>query len=225
MGYRAVGSDFASKLKTKRTARIGIAVLVFGMLALITQAQFEPIDARVVRVIDGDTIRVPGCKERSTPSVSSAWTPQRRYTRPRPCSTLGRRPEPTPRRRSKGGRSSFTRTTLVTPATATGGRSAMYPWTAKTSTLRSSDAAWLMPFANSVIRASSTTSPWKRTHERKDVACGPVADRRWSNGRPEITGRGACHVPPRPSPLPVCPGAPASCQSASLGFAVCRGPC
>ena len=58
MGYRAVGSDFASKLKTKRTARIGIAVLVFGMLALITQAQFEPIDARVVCVIDGDTIRV-----------------------------------------------------------------------------------------------------------------------------------------------------------------------
>ena len=28
------------------------------MLALITQAQFEPIDATVVRVIDGDTIRV-----------------------------------------------------------------------------------------------------------------------------------------------------------------------
>ena len=50
--------NIASKLKTKRTARIGIAVLVFGMLALITQAQFEPIDATVVRVIDGDTIRV-----------------------------------------------------------------------------------------------------------------------------------------------------------------------
>ena len=50
--------NIVSKLKTKRTARIGIALLVFGMLALITQAQFEPIDARVVRVIDGDTIRV-----------------------------------------------------------------------------------------------------------------------------------------------------------------------
>ena len=58
MGYRPAGMNIASKLKTKRTARIGIAVLVFGMLALITQAQFEPIDARVVRVIDGDTIRV-----------------------------------------------------------------------------------------------------------------------------------------------------------------------
>ena len=58
MGYRTAGTNIASKLKTKRTARIGIALLVFGMLALITQAQFEPIDARVVRVIDGDTIRV-----------------------------------------------------------------------------------------------------------------------------------------------------------------------
>ena len=59
MGYRTAGMNIASKLKTKRTARIGIALLVFGMLALITQAQFEPIDATVVRVIDGDTIRVP----------------------------------------------------------------------------------------------------------------------------------------------------------------------
>ena len=58
MGNRTAGMNIASKLKTKRTARIGIALLVFGMLALITQAQFEPIDARVVRVIDGDTIRV-----------------------------------------------------------------------------------------------------------------------------------------------------------------------
>ena len=58
MGNRTTGMNIASKLKTKRTARIGIALLVFGMLALITQAQFEPIDATVVRVIDGDTIRV-----------------------------------------------------------------------------------------------------------------------------------------------------------------------
>ena len=58
MGNRTAGMNIASKLKTKRTARIGIALLVFGMLALITQAQFEPIDATVVRVIDGDTIRV-----------------------------------------------------------------------------------------------------------------------------------------------------------------------
>ena len=38
MGYRTAGMNIASKLKTKRTARIGIALLVFGMLALITQA-------------------------------------------------------------------------------------------------------------------------------------------------------------------------------------------
>ena len=58
MGNRTVGMNITSKLKTKRSAWIGIALLVFGVMALITQAQFEPIDARVVRVIDGDTIRV-----------------------------------------------------------------------------------------------------------------------------------------------------------------------
>ena len=58
MGNRTVAMNIASKLKTKRTARIGSAVLAFGMLALVTQAQFEPIDATVERVIDGDTIRV-----------------------------------------------------------------------------------------------------------------------------------------------------------------------
>ena len=58
MGNRTVAMNIASKLKTKRTARIGSAVLAFGMLALITQAQFEPVDATVERVIDGDTIRV-----------------------------------------------------------------------------------------------------------------------------------------------------------------------
>ena len=58
MGNRTAGMNIASKLKTKRTARIGIALLVFGRLALITQAQFEPIEATVVRGIDRDTIRV-----------------------------------------------------------------------------------------------------------------------------------------------------------------------
>ena len=58
MGNRTAGMNITSKLKTKRSARIGIALLVFGVMALITQAQFEPIDATVVRVIDGDTIRV-----------------------------------------------------------------------------------------------------------------------------------------------------------------------
>ena len=79
MGYRAVGSDFASKLKTKRTARIGIAVLVFGMLALITQAQFEPIDARVVRVIDGDTIRVRVQGKECTVRLIAGDTPETVY--------------------------------------------------------------------------------------------------------------------------------------------------
>ena len=58
MGYRTVGMNITSKLKTKRTARTGVTVLLFGVMVLITQAQFEPIDATVVRVIDGDTIRV-----------------------------------------------------------------------------------------------------------------------------------------------------------------------
>ena len=35
-------SNFASKLKTKRSARIGVLILMGGMLALITEAQFEP---------------------------------------------------------------------------------------------------------------------------------------------------------------------------------------
>ena len=101
MGHRTAGMNITSKLKTKRTAWIGIALLVFGVMALITQAQFEPIDATVVRVIDGDTIRVRVQGRQYTPSVSSAWTPRRRYTQPRPCSTLERRPAPTPRRRLK----------------------------------------------------------------------------------------------------------------------------
>ena len=47
MGYRAVGSDFASKLKTKRTARIGIAVLVFGMLAVFAEFERDILRDRV----------------------------------------------------------------------------------------------------------------------------------------------------------------------------------
>ena len=102
MGNRTTGMNLASKLKTKRTARIGIALLVFGMLALITQAQFEPIDATVVRVIDGDTIRVPRVQGKEyIVRLIGVDTPRRRYTRPRPCSTLERRPAPTPRPRSK----------------------------------------------------------------------------------------------------------------------------
>ena len=58
MGNRTAGMNITSKLKTKRTARTGITVLLFGVMALITQAQFGPVDATVERVIDGDTIRV-----------------------------------------------------------------------------------------------------------------------------------------------------------------------
>ena len=58
MEYRAAGTNLAHKLKSKRTARIGVVILVGGMLALITEAQFKPIEAMVVRVIDEDTIRV-----------------------------------------------------------------------------------------------------------------------------------------------------------------------
>ena len=58
MGYRAAGTNLAHKLKSKRTGRIGVLILMGGMLAFITEAQFEPIEATVVRVVDGDTIRV-----------------------------------------------------------------------------------------------------------------------------------------------------------------------
>ena len=98
MGYRAAGTNLAHKLKSKRTARIGGVILVGGMLALITEAQFEPIEATVVRVIDGDTIRVRVQGKEHTVRLIGVDT-RRRYTRPRPCSTLGRRPAPLQRRR------------------------------------------------------------------------------------------------------------------------------
>ena len=54
MGYRAVGTNIASKLKTKRTAGIGVLILIGGLLALTTEAQFQPRAVRVDCVIDGD---------------------------------------------------------------------------------------------------------------------------------------------------------------------------
>ena len=101
MGYRPAGTNIASKLKTKRTARIGIALLVFGMLALITQAQFEPIDARVVRVIDGDTIRVRLQGKEYTVRLIGVDTPETVHPAKAVQHTLERRPAPTPRRRLK----------------------------------------------------------------------------------------------------------------------------
>ena len=38
MGHRAARTNIARKLKSKRTARIGVVILVGGMLALITEA-------------------------------------------------------------------------------------------------------------------------------------------------------------------------------------------
>ena len=49
------------------------------MLALITQAQFEPIDARVVRVIDGDTIRVRVQGKEYTVRLIGVDTPETVY--------------------------------------------------------------------------------------------------------------------------------------------------
>ena len=76
MGYRAAGTNLAHKLKSKRTARIGVVILVGGMLALITEAQFKPIDAMVVRVIDGDTIRVRVRGELHTVRLIDVDTPE-----------------------------------------------------------------------------------------------------------------------------------------------------
>ena len=100
MGNRTVGMNITSKLKTKRTARIGIALLVFGMRALITQAQFEPIDATVVRVIDGDTIRVRVQGKEYTVRLIGVDTPETVHPT-KAVQHFERRPAPTPRRRLK----------------------------------------------------------------------------------------------------------------------------
>ena len=58
MGHSQTRTNRAHKLKSKRSARIGVLILIGGMLALITEAQFEPRTVKVARVIDGDTIQV-----------------------------------------------------------------------------------------------------------------------------------------------------------------------
>ena len=58
MGHSKTRTNLAHKLKSKRSARIGVLILMGGMLALITEAQFEPRTVKVARVIDGDTIQV-----------------------------------------------------------------------------------------------------------------------------------------------------------------------
>ena len=76
MGHSKAGTDLAHKLKSKRSARIGVLILIGGMLALITEAQFKPIDAMVVRVIDGDTIRVQVRGELHTVRLIGVDTPE-----------------------------------------------------------------------------------------------------------------------------------------------------
>ena len=43
MGHRTARTSLTHKLKSKRSARIGVLILIGGMLALITEAQFEPL--------------------------------------------------------------------------------------------------------------------------------------------------------------------------------------
>ena len=76
MGYRAVGTNIASKLKSKRTARIGALILIGGMLALITEAQFQLRTVEVARVIDGDTIQVTTGERRYTVRLIGVDTPE-----------------------------------------------------------------------------------------------------------------------------------------------------
>ena len=42
MGNRTTGMNITSKLKSKRTARIGVVILVGGMLALIPRRNMNP---------------------------------------------------------------------------------------------------------------------------------------------------------------------------------------
>ena len=79
MGYRTAGTDIAHKLKTKRSARIGIVILIWGMLALITEAQYEPRSAVVERVIDGDTIEVRVDGQTHTVRLIGVDTPETKH--------------------------------------------------------------------------------------------------------------------------------------------------
>ena len=79
MGNRAAGTNLAHKLKSKRSARIGIGILIWGMLALITEAQYEPRSAVVERVIDGDTIEVRVDDQTHTVRLIGADTPETKH--------------------------------------------------------------------------------------------------------------------------------------------------
>ena len=79
MGYRTAGTNLAHKLKSKRSARIGVLILMGGMLALITEAQFEPRTVKVARVIDGDTIQVLSDGRQYTVRLIGADTPETKH--------------------------------------------------------------------------------------------------------------------------------------------------
>ena len=79
MGYRAAGTNLAHKLKSKRSAKIGVLILMGGMLALITEAQFEPRTVKVARVIDGDTIQVLSDGRQYTVRLIGADTPETKH--------------------------------------------------------------------------------------------------------------------------------------------------
>ena len=79
MGHRTARTSLAHKLKSKRSARIGIVILILGMLALITEAQYEPRSAVVERVIDGDTIEVRVDDQTHTVRLIGADTPETKH--------------------------------------------------------------------------------------------------------------------------------------------------
>ena len=80
MGYRPAGTGISHKLKAKRTARVGIAVLVTGMLGFIIEAQYEPVSVTVVRVIDGDTLRVRAHGKEYTVRLTGVDTPETKHS-------------------------------------------------------------------------------------------------------------------------------------------------
>ena len=79
MGHRTARTSLTHKLKSKRSARIGIGILIWGMLALITEAQYESRSAVVERVIDGDTIEVRVDDQTHTVRLIGADTPETKH--------------------------------------------------------------------------------------------------------------------------------------------------
>ena len=79
MGHSKTQMNLAHKLKSKRSARIGVLILIGGMLALITEAQFEPRTVKVARVIDGDTIQVLSDGRQYTVRLIGADTPETKH--------------------------------------------------------------------------------------------------------------------------------------------------